>query len=236
MSELFEGRVVRRRDAVAAGLTVPPAVAFGSKFGKYAPEAEKKVRKVEVKEDEVLRQLKDAWSRFQLCRSNATPLPEDDEEALRQIKDLDYSAKDVEKFSIALVEFQDEKDFSAKAGVFLSALINNGKDANYVVHTRHLQEIDGLGYANTKNIVVNGNGGRWVGSHMKCGTITVNANAGILVGSYMKGGTIIVKGDAADVGHGMEGGEIHLEGDYSELDYEIKGGKIYHKGKLIVDK
>jgi len=43
---------------------VNPVVSLGSRFGKYKPEEEKEVRKVEVKEDKVLKQLKAAWRKF----------------------------------------------------------------------------------------------------------------------------------------------------------------------------
>jgi len=217
-------------------IRVPPAVAFGSRFGKYKPEEEKEVRKTEVKEDKALEQLKAAWKRFRYD-------PEDYEEswncwnASKKVRGINYSARDVEKFSFALFEFQDEKYFSLKAGTFLSVLINKGKDTDYVIHTRHLnKEIDGLGLFNTKNLVVDGNAGMDVGNGMKKGSITVNGNAGAYVGAGMEGGKITLNGNAShDVGQGMEGGEIHLEGNYGNLGYGMEGGKIYHEGKLIFD-
>jgi len=240
---LVSGRVV----------SVPLVVAIGSKFGKYRPEEEKEVRKVDVKKDEVLRQLKDAWRRYG-PRSWGVYIHEDALEAVRKIS---YTAADVEKFTIALAEFQNERDLSVKAGVFLSALINNGKEIDFVIHTGHLTEgINYLGYENTKNILVNGNIGDYVGEQMKGGTIVVNGTAGKYVGDGMKGGailvngntdtavgcvirggTITVNGNASDfVGDCMKGGEIHLNGGYGSIAETIKKGKIYHKGVLIVGK
>jgi len=233
-------------------IRVPPAVAFGSKFGKYKPEEEKEVRKVEIKEDNVLKKLKAAWKRF---RYDILISWEKNYGVVSgQVKRLEYSSKDVENFCIALAEFQGEEHFGSKAGLFLSALINNGKDTDYVIHTQHLnREIRWLGYGNSRNITVNGNTGGWVGFGMKGGSITVHGdvreaagmemkggaiivdgNATGRVGGSMKGGSITVNGDAGGwVGLGMKGGEIHLEGDCQSLACTREGGRIYHKGKLI---
>jgi len=130
-------------------------LAVGSRFGKYGPEQEKEVRKLDVKEDRALEQLKNAWRTFRddLRRWHGS----DSTFVLAQVKGLVYSTKDVETFSLALAEFQDEKHFSSDAGVFLNVLIDNGKDSDYVIHTLHLgQKIDGLGFENKKNIIVNG--------------------------------------------------------------------------------
>jgi len=242
MSEAARRRIVR----------VSPVVAAGSRFEKYKPEEEKGVRKVEVKEDEVLRQLKAAWGKYR-PRFYEEYYPD----ALKAIRNISYSASDVEKFSLALVEFQGEERFSDKAGLFLSALINNGKDIHYVIHTEHLAEVFYLGTKNTKNIIVNGNAGSMVGDQMEGGSIIVNGNAGYGVGGHMEGGTIIVNGTAGDhvgvrmkggaitvngnagndVGTGMmEGAVIHLNGGYKSIADDVKGGKIYHEGVLIVDK
>jgi len=208
---------------------VPSTAAVGSKFDRYKPEEEKEVRKLDIKEDEVLKQLKAVWKKFE---APVTTLDQDHENAVKQLRGVCYSAKDVENFSIALAEFQDERYFSYKAGVFLSALINNGKDSDYVIHTQHLKEVSELGYKNTKKIVVNGHV-CGPGPFMEGGTIIVNGNAGPDVGAFMRGGTIIVNGNAGDkVGDGMLGGEIHIEGHYKKLSY-IYGGKIYHKGVLV---
>ena len=214
----------------------PVSLALGSKFDKYKPEEEKDVRKVEVKEDEVLKQLKAAFKRFSYVRVKK---PEENyPNASAQVKRISYSAKDVEKFSLALVDFQDRWTFEEAAGVFLSALINNGNDTDYVVHTEHLRRtIDSLGCRNTKNIIVNGSVGDDLGLFMKGGSITVNGNARSCVGLQMSGGTITVNGDAyTSVGQLMKGGEIHLNGKYEELDPYSICGRIYHKGVLIFPK
>ncbi|NYZ74497.1 hypothetical protein H0O00_05110 [Candidatus Micrarchaeota archaeon] len=211
-----------------------PVLAMANRFNRYKPETEKAVRKVEVVEDETLRQLKKAWGTFKYDNTD----PDFYNKAANVVKKLDYSASDVENFSLALAEFQDEGGFQSKAGVFLSALTNNGKDSDYVIHTAHLEvPVNLIGCFNTKNIVVNGDVGKAVGSGMKNGTITVNGNAGSAAGIGMLGGSITVEGNAADAfGWYMQGGEIHIQGEIGKIANDIDHGKIYHKGKLIVNK
>jgi len=225
--------------AVERKIRVPPVLAFGSGFGKYQPETERDVRKVDVKPDEVLEQLKAAWKKVKMLRNcGKIDLDGTYNKALEQLKGIRYSANDVENFSIALVEFQDEEYFEFKTGLFLSALINNGKDADYAIQIQHLnQAIHHLGQRNIKNIVVNGDAGWCVGAVMKGGTIVVNGDASWGAGYEMEGGRITVAGGAGhEVGWEMKGGEIHVEGNYCRTSSCVQGGKIFHKGVLIVDK
>ncbi|NYZ74133.1 hypothetical protein H0O00_03245 [Candidatus Micrarchaeota archaeon] len=232
----------------------PPGLVLvmANRFSRYRPETEKAVRKVEVVEDETLRQLKEAWKTCSYTGDSNGDYPE----MLKIVKKLRYSAKDVENFSVALAEFRDEKGFSDSAGLFLSALINSGTDSDYVIHTNHWGVPVTIGEYNTKNITVNGDAGNHLGFAMNGGSIIVNGNARWHPGGLMRGGSIIVNGDAGwyvglnmrggsitmngdagkGAGAGMRGGEIHIEGSIEEIATDIKHGKIYHKGKLIVDK
>lgn len=232
------------------------ALAMAKGFRGYKPEEEKAVRKVEVVEDKTLGQMKAAWG---LVSYDGSGFGQCYEDALAAVKLLNYSTSDVENFSLALAvaQFQDEERFGGKAGLFLSALINNGKDTDYIIHTVHLTlPLYRIGYKNTKNIIVNGDAGIIIGSSMEGGSITVNGNAGNRVGNSMKGGTITVKGDAgAEVGCSMNGGivtvegnageavgnymksgEIRIGGEIESISKLMRHGKIYHKGKLLVDK
>ncbi|MDD5171803.1 MAG: hypothetical protein PHF60_02090 [Candidatus ainarchaeum sp.] len=240
-----------RREVIVAYTS---ALALVKGFGGYKPMDEQPVRKVVVVEDETLRQLKAVWSR---TGYSEIIFNEYYDKLSTVMIPLSYSASDVERFSIALAEFQEGRNFQDNAGVFLSALINNCKDDTFVVHTAQFVEpICFLGYRNMKNIVVDGAVGNQAGTVMSDGTITVQGNAGEHVGSGMTGGTIIVEGNAGDfagwymengviriggnsgdmVCCGMEGGVFHVRGDYERIADDIKHGKIYHKGRLIVDK
>jgi formylmethanofuran dehydrogenase subunit C len=186
-------------------------VAALSRFGKYRPEVEKAVRGAEIVEDETLKQLFAAWKKFKSKIDTRV----DYNNALALARSLEYSASDVEKFSIALVEFQDEYRFVSKAGLFLSALINNGMENDYTIHTGHLDRWPfHIGYLNTKNIAINGNAGHECGETMKSGSITVNGNSGYSCGGLMEDGSISVTGNArSGCGAGMKGGSIIVNGN-----------------------
>jgi hypothetical protein len=216
------------------------ATAISKRFGRFKDEDEKSVRAPNVVRNDVLEQLTDAWKRFGMelerkrlesrrdlafdTRYNA---------ALSAVRYISYPAQDVERFSIACIQFQDENHFCSNAGIFLSALINNCKDNDFVINTGHLTEkIWCLGYQNTKNITVFGDIDRSLGREMKCGTITVEGNAGGWVGYLMEGGSIIVKGSAkVYVGNEMKNGKITVGGDVGiSLGADMEGGTIKVKG------
>jgi hypothetical protein len=242
------GAIVKRKDSDA-----PVVAMLGKGFRGYKHETEQPVRTAEVKENQVLERLKQAWR--DLIPGPHLSVNGYYEKARKILKGLNCSAKDIENFSLVLGEFQTGEQSPGKAGMFLSALINTGNEENYIIHTKHLGPIDYLGYHNEKsitvrgdakkflgwgmgrgNIVVEGDVGDYLGYHMRGGSITVEGNAGESIG-WMRGGAIIVRGDAgAVVGQYMRGGEIHLEGDYESISDQFKCGKIFHKGVLIVDK
>ncbi|NYZ73919.1 hypothetical protein H0O00_02140 [Candidatus Micrarchaeota archaeon] len=226
------GASVARREIV---VPKAPVLAMANRFGKYKPETEKAVRKVDVKEDETLKKMKTAWKACSYTHNSTMDYARMFKILKKILKKVKYTAKDVENFSIAIAEFQEETDFGGKAGFFLSALMNKCKDRQFAIHTNHLAGfIHYLGYKNTKNITVDGNAGVNVGWRMKCGTITVNGNARSHVGEGMEDGSIIVEGDAGrSNGWDMKGGEIHFNGDYNGIGFNVDG-KIFHKGKLII--
>lgn len=199
-----------------------------SPFSRYRPEKERAVRMPEVVENATLRQLKDAWRRFVRAAYEGEEIEHTDEPsmvyytAIRILKAIDYSAKDVEKFSVALAEFQDDvfdyNSFVYNAGLFLSALIGNCPDSDFVIHTRHLTNPPRyIGFRNTKNVTVEGSVEDYSGEKMASGRITINGDAGV------------------GLGHDMEGGEIHLEGRCKLISASanLQYGKIFHRGKEI---
>lgn len=214
----------------------------------YAPETEKKFRNLAVKEDETLKKLKDAYRKLEYQGDG-----EEYNTAVSLIYCIKYSSEDVTNFSIALAEFQEDGFYNYRAGLLLSALVNESKEDNFMIITEHLgQRIDKLGHHNKKNLVIQGNTGgsvgewmesgtvtvqgdvgRWVGINMKDGRITIQGNAGYGVGCSMEAGKIIVKGNAgADVGRYMKGGTIIVKGNAGDnVGFEMEGGKIHLEGK-----
>lgn len=200
---------------------------FNNPFARYKPEKVEEVRKSIVQESETLQQFRVLWAKIQ----NMSKPNKGYRDIVDGVKQLDYSASDVENFSLILSEFQNEKQFSVRAGVMLSALINSGKDDNYVVHTRHLDtQIDYLGYENTKNIIVDGDAGGLLGHAMKRGRIIVKGSVGVGLGDEMHDGEIIVEKDAGyAAGSFMKGGKIRIE---ENADDNL--GQMMSDGLIIV--
>ncbi len=222
-----------------------------SLFRRYKQEFPKEVRKVDVQQDESLEQIRDAWIKLRYKSGSI------DRYYLRIctiLKELKYSSKDVEKFSIALADFQDDERFSFKAGTFLSALVNNCQDQDFVIQTKHFSVLVAhLGLRNIKNvtingdvdhhlayrmkkgtIVVNGNVGDNPGLGMRNGAIIINGNAGEMVGLMMKNGTIIVNGNTDEcAGACMFNGSIKINGNTGRsVGFMMQGGEVHVNGEF----
>jgi hypothetical protein len=221
--------------------------AVGSRFGKFGPEEEKASRKTDVKGYKGLEQIREIWRQFEFVTelvpqefgsAEIIDYGESDDLVLDLLKDFRCSAQEVAAFAVGLAEFQDEANFSEKAGLFLSILIINGKDDDFTIPTKHLHNpITFLGRGNNgKNITVEGDVGSYLGNGMTAGIILVNGDAGFGPGTGLRGGKIIVKGNASHVGREMKGGEIHIEGEEMDVGWKPKGGKIFHKGKQVFGK
>ena len=229
-------------------------LAVSKRFGMYKDEEKKAIRAPEVFENQVLRQLRDAWIKVQWKGEYLEFLDKNYKAALAAIKDIRYTSEEVEMFSVALSEFQDVEDFASKAGYFLSALINNHPESDFTIHTGQFDgRINFLGFWNTKKITVIGDTGRYIGHSMIRGRIVIEGNTAWMVGhgmesgeivicgdggnylgDHMKDGKIIVKGNiGGNPGNSMENGEITVEGNGGiEVGRYMKGGKITVKGNV----
>lgn len=149
---------------------------------------------------------------------------------------LTYSPADVTDFSFALAKYEQEDMFLDFSGVFLSALVEKGREdagERYIVYTKDLPfPIWHLGYMNRKSIVIMGDVGWYLGIHMKGGDIVVQGNALHTVGYGMSGGRITVEGNAVNsVGMCMRGGKIIVMGNSGEsVGKDMAAGKIIVKG------
>jgi len=227
--------------AEAQRVVLPDArLAVSKRFGRFKDEDEKAVRTPAIVRDETLEQLTDAWKRFGAKYKEINwswleegPIKKYYGIALSLISDIHYSTQDVEKFSIALAEFQDTDFFAFKAGLFLSALINNCPESEFVIHTSHLYGIVSfLGFYNKKNISVDGDIGDNLAKYMSGGKITVQGNAGNNAGIQMNGGEIVINGNSdLNPGCRMKGGKITVKGNaegYAGID--MKNGEIVVEG------
>ena len=231
-------------------------MAVSKRFGQYRKEEKKEVRAADVNESETLRQLKTAWAAYEHIRSSGGYSEQSYERASGLIlsKSLNYTSEDIEEFSLLLAGFQHEENFSEKVGVFLSALINNGKDESYTVHTRHLASpIDCLGCRNRKNVTVNGDVGAYTFQGMECGSVVIEGDALTTAAQWLSGGEVVIKGNTTRLGIAMKGGriiteghaggimgwmmedgEIIAKGDVYSAGFEMRGGKIRIEGNAGV--
>jgi len=192
------------------------ATTVSKRFGRYKDEDEHAVRAPEVMSDEENERITEAWGRCAGLFPHHHYAKENYSSCLWEIRGLEYTSEDVEKFA-ELIMFQKSPGFD-NLGLFLSALINNCKDTDFIIHTRHLpEELELLGYKNIKNITVEGNCGLGLGFRMEGGRIAVEGSTGDSPGAAMAGGDIVVKGDAGRrAGESMSGGVITVEGNVGE--------------------
>ena len=228
----MEGHLVVR----TGNASKSPVVPFAGRFGRYAPEAEKDVRKADVREDEVLKQLKSLFTKFECeCPTQCYEILEGPyNEALKLVRGLNYSAQDVTNLSIALAEFQDMVGFPKRAGLFLSALVNNMPDEHFVIHTKHLAvPISDLGYRNIGNVTVKGSLADLIGHMMVGGTMVIEGNVRWALAFRMKGGHMEIGGECGQVGNELSGGTILVKGDAGSVGDNMEGGLIIIKGNAV---
>lgn len=153
------------------------------------------------------------------------------------IKDLEYTAEDIEEFCYAL-DRTDQIPYliTGPAGVYISALCNYAKESEIVLRLNDLGiKINLLGYRlpEGKRLVVEGNVGDFTGIGLDGGELVIEGSAKNYTGAGMKKGRIVVRHNVGfNTGHGMTGGEIVVGGRIKGLG-KIVGGKVYEKGQLI---
>lgn len=127
---------------------------------------------------------------------------------------IHYSASDLEKFSLSLPELQGQTDFSDRAGLFLSALVNAGGEKRYEIQTSQLSvRMNFLGMQCAKLLVVNGGVGDYLGDSLDGGILVIHGDAGNCVGQFMRSGSITVTGDVGfRVGFEKISGVISVHG------------------------
>jgi len=216
-------------------LSIPTITAASSRFGRFSRETGQDVRQIDVKRDPKLEAIIQVWKACNFDLNSPTTIDEHYEIWAGLIKRINPSSCDIEKFCIALAQFQEEKDFRNKAGFFLSALANHCQDHDVIIRTDHLlKRVNFLGYKNSRNIIVEGGVGEAIGILMLDGRLVINGDTLQAAGDGMMGGKLVINGFAGHgVGIRMRNGEIYLESDYENLQFFPEGGKIFHKGQLI---
>lgn len=210
-----------------------------ARFAKYLPEGHGIIRVSEVRETPWMCSIFRLWESFISVWLHA-PGPYDIQNiydhAAGIAKACPCSARDIELFSVALASRQGDRNFSAKAGLLLTALVESCGESGWMVHTAHLSEpLEYLGYSGTRGFTINGNAGSFAGKQFFSGELRILGNAGFGVGSDMSGtGKIHVHGNAGTyAGYGMWSGSIHIHGNAGDnIGYESRGGEIHIDGEI----
>ncbi len=139
-----------------------------------------------------------------------------------------YSVHDVEDFCQQIKQFQSDENFSYKAGLIISAMINSGIDDGYKVDTTIFDKrLALLGYKNVKHVTLMGDAGEEFASGMADGSINVEGSVYGNVGDRMTGGEIYINENVfGHVGPDMEGGMIRVFGNVGSLAHI----SIVHQG------
>lgn len=201
-----------------------------------------KERGLQVEKAESVEAINSAFARFLRMSIPGEP-SKAYHDFLKELSPVPYTAKDVEAFSLRLINFQDEPEFREKGGMLLSAIINGCKENDITIITSNLSvQINNIGFRNAKNITIMGDTGRRTGLEMRSGRIIVNGDAGIFTGEDMRGGEIRINGNAGlegirmntricACGHRMKGGAIIVEGNAgNDVGEWMQGGEIIIAG------
>ena len=232
-------------------------------FDSLEEENEEEVREIEVETNATIDQLLKGfetlyYTKYEHVKPRTPELFKKMEElSVKCYSSIEYTAKDIEQFTIAAIKFENDKhkhkatsDVGYKLGLYISSLINTCKDTIFHLHIEHYKEIIFLGKDNSKEIHIYGDEAHSVGEFMKAGKIhmhgnvhriggelsggeiIVDGNVGMHVGTDMTGGKITVYGNTSQfVGDGMKGGELIIHGIAGEqLGFAMEGGFIHVKG------
>jgi len=159
------------------------------------------------------------------------------EVAERYIKEIDYTAEDIEDFCFALENTQKIPYLiPGPAGIYISALCNYAKEGEIVLKLSELKtEINLIGFRlpKEKRLTVEGDTGDFTGISLEGGELVVEGNAKNWTGAGMRSGKIWVKKNIGlHTGEWMMGGEIYVGGRVRGLG-NIVEGKVFERDKLI---
>src|SRR4030043_2231306 len=159
------------------------------------------------------------------------------EVAEKYVKEIDYSAEDIEDFCFALENTQKIPYLiPGPAGVYLSSLCNYAKEEEILLKLSELKtEINLVGFRlpKGKRLVIEGDAGDFTGMGLEGGEIVVEGNAKNWTGAGMRNGKILVKKNIGlHTGEWMMGGEIYVGGGRGGGGSSVEG-KIYGRDKLV---
>lgn len=208
-------------------------------FGRYKKESANAVRTFEIVETKALAKIRKAWERYVKATAHETQSTElKCKDAAKFVSGLEYSADDVTSFSILVGDYSDYGQLlKIRIGLFISALINEGQDEEYVIYTSSFEEnSECLCSDNTKNVTVHGDAGDWFADNMKSGIVRLLGSCGF-ASAGMEGGKLMIEGDCSDeFAVNMKGGEATVLGNATKnFGYEMMGGKLTIMGNAGAD-
>lgn len=234
------------------------------KFGRYNEESKEEIKTAAFRKDPMVERLARAFEKFTIIQPECSVMEPEEVAAFTDVfgKMTDrpafftnftalgiprWSAKDVEKFSLAIPEYRLEHagknagiagqfTYRERMGLFLNELIQRSREKDYRIHVDH-HESESLGYVgfqNTKNILVLGALGSNVCERMRSGTVTIEGDVDSNSAFVMKGGQLIIRGNASNnLGLLMENGKVILEGNAGyEVGDGMTGGEIHVMGEI----
>jgi hypothetical protein len=159
------------------------------------------------------------------------------EVAERYVKEIDYSAEDIEDFCFVLENTQKIPYLiPGPAGIYISALCNYVQEEEIVLKLSELKtEINLIGFRlpKGKRLVIEGDTGDFTGIGLEGGELVVEGNAKNWTGAGMRSGKILVrKNIGLHTGEWMMGGEIYVGGRVRGLG-NIVEGKVFERDKLV---
>jgi hypothetical protein len=159
------------------------------------------------------------------------------EVAEKYVKEIDYSAEDIEDFCFALENTQKIPYLiPGPAGIYLSALCNYTEEEDIILKLAELRtEINLVGFRlpKGKRLIIDGDTGDFTGIGLEGGELVVEGNAKNWTGAGMRSGKILVKKNIGlHTGEWMMGGEIYVGGRVRGIG-NIVEGKVFEKDKLV---
>jgi hypothetical protein len=159
------------------------------------------------------------------------------EVAERYVKEIEYSAEDIEDFCFALENTQRVPYLiPGPAGIYISALCNYAKEEEIALKLSELKtEINLIGFRlpRGKRMMIEGDTGDFTGIGLEGGELVIEGNAKNWTGAGMRGGKILIrKNIGLHTGEWMMGGEIYVGGRVRGLG-NIVEGKVYERDKLV---
>ncbi len=134
--------------------------------------------------------------------------------ALSLVSRIRHNPDDLDRFCEVLSALQEQKDFSTRAGLFLSAAVNAGSEERYSLRISHLHaRIDFLAWRCKKQLSVEGDVGDFFAANADGAHVKLNGSAGDCL-AYKARAEISVTKDVGDyAAQYFRTGDLHIMGN-----------------------